>query len=166
MTTLRRELRTKFEEVLTTHMGKKEFDFHLGGELVESLTNAALEVAGIAKQEKKFSDPMWDLQHGNGIALEVAKEIEALHDVALRLEAGLRRGQFPETPTTQRIYRWILERESEGQPLQRFIEWAMEGRRAEYSYIYHQNPLLIKRDWLQVNWPKEAEEVKGSGYYG
>lgn len=99
-----------------------------------------------------FKDPMWDLLHGKESDPEQIQSIEQVHNVALRLEEGLRRGQFPETPAAQKVYKWVLAREKEGQPLEKFIAWAMDGKRAEYSFIYHKDLELIKRDWPQVEW--------------
>lgn len=106
-----------------------------------------------SRPSSKFSDPLWDIQHGKEPSKEglmTAKRIEIYTDVANRLSAGLRRGEFPQTIEAQKVYRWIAEREKIGQSLSGFIAWAMDGKRAEFSFVYHKNPTLIKRDWLQV----------------
>jgi hypothetical protein len=107
---------------------------------------------------------MWDALHGKDPDVEQAAQIEAVHDVALRLEAGLRRNQFPETPASQNVYKWILAREAEGQALEKFVEWAMEGRRAEFSFIYHKDPALIKRDWPQAFIEETHQSLEDMGW--
>jgi len=102
---------------------------------------------------KKFRDATWDILHGQNPTeegLELARRAELYTNVADRLSAGLRRGEFPQNTEAQKTYRWIAEREAEGQSLSGFITWAMEGKRAEFSFVYHKDPSLIKRDWLQV----------------
>lgn len=164
--TLRRELRIKFEEILERFSDKMSLPER--EPLAESLADAALEVAGIAK---KFRDPTWDLLHGlpldeEGIRLARVAEINT--DIANRLSAGLRRGEFPQTIEAQKVYRWIAEREAEGQSLDRWIQWAMDSKRAEYSFIYHKDVILIKRDWPQVAWPTITTQPakEGAGFYG
>jgi hypothetical protein len=96
---------------------------------------------------------MWDVLHGKDPSpegIEAAKRVEAYTDIANRLSAGLRRGEFPQTTEAQKVYRWIADREERGQNLSGFIAWAMDGKRAEFSFFYHRDPALIKRDWLQV----------------
>lgn len=163
--TLRRELRMKFEEILERFSDKLSLSER--EPLAEFLAEAALEVAGIAK---KFRDPMWDILHGRqpdeeGIRLAHAAEINT--DIANRLSAGLRRGEFPQTIEAQKIYHWIAEREAEGQSLDRWIQWAMDGKRAEYGFVYHKDPTLIKRDWPQVIWPVNVQPKTADGsFYG
>lgn len=102
-------------------------------------------------REVSFRDATWDLMHGKDVQpTERDIQADAVHNVAVRLSAGLRRGEFPESLKAQSIYKWILEREKQGQSLDRFIAWAMDGKRAEYSFVYHKDPALIKRDWMQV----------------
>lgn len=166
--TLRHELRTRFEAILDSFYQDNpptEDAAKFNSENAERLADAALEVAGIAKREVR--DPVWDMLHGKTPEnMDAAAEVEAVHNVALRLEKGLRRGQFPESTAAQLVYKWILKREAEGQSLDRFIAWAMDGNKAEFSFVYHKEPALIKRDWLQVFPPKaEQREDVGSGYY-
>jgi hypothetical protein len=153
--TMRRELRLKFEKILIPALSdnpqtQDAIDYACG--LAEQCADAAMEVAGIAKS-KKFNDPMWDLLHGETSTEEgmnAARLSEAYTDIANRLSAGLKRGEFSQSTEAQKVYKWIYEKEQAGQSLDRFITWAMEGRRGEFSFIYHKDLTLIKRDWLQV----------------
>jgi hypothetical protein len=110
----------------------------------------------IKPSRQKFSNPFWDLQHGKTPVLtesDAARlELErAYQDIAIRLEKGLRRGEFPQTPKAQSVYRWIIKQEQAGQALEKFIEYAMRDDRArENSWVYHEDPARIKRDWLSV----------------
>lgn len=149
MTTLRRELKARLTEVLDNHYR----DNPLNAEVAEELVDAALEVGGFAR---KFKDPAWDLLHGkipDAESVELARRAELYKVIAERLERGLRRGEFPQTPDAQRVYRWIAEREAAGESLDKFIAWATFDKRAEYTFIYHKDPNLIKRDWPQAFTP-------------
>jgi hypothetical protein len=98
-------------------------------------------------------DAMWDILHGKkptDESLELARRVEIYTEIANRLSAGLRRGEFPQTTEAQKVYRWIAEREAAGEGLDEFLTWAMDGKRAEFSFVYHKDPTLIKRDWPQV----------------
>lgn len=146
--TMRRELRNKFEEILARYSDKLSLPER--EPLAESLADAALEVAGLAK---KFHDPAWDLLHGktpDAESIELARRAELYRTIAERLEVGLRRGEFPQTPDAQKVYRWIAEREAVGESLDKFIAWATFDKRAEYTFVYHKDPNLIKRDWPQA----------------
>ncbi len=124
------------------------------------------------REKPKFRNPLWDVQHGEipDITEEDKKQIEieqAYKSIAEKLETGLRRGEFPQTPKAQTVYRWIAMKEKAGQALDRFIQWAMrDDHAAEVSWIYHENIERIKRDWLQA-FPAllgDTEESKGSFY--
>jgi len=122
------------------------------GEIINSLQQPP-NTSSRPARKPKFKDPLWDIQHGelpDEEGIKVARRIEIYTDVANRLSAGLRRGEFPQTTEAQKVYRWIAERETAGQSLDGWIQWAMEGKRAEFSFVYHKDPALIKRDWLQV----------------
>ena len=117
----------------------------------------------------EFHNAMWDLQHGelpSPESLEAEKSAEVYTSIAERLEVGLRRGQFPQSPKAQAVYKWIAKREAAGQSLNAFIAWAMRDERAaQNSWIYHKDPEAIKRDWLQV-YPKGSKQQQGSSFYG
>lgn len=124
--------------------------------------------------KSKFSNPVWDLQHGQNPDLseediEVIQLEQAYKTIAEKLETGLRRGEFPQTPKAQAVYRWILKKEISGQSLERFIQWAMRDERAvDASWIYHDDLDRIKRDWLQA-FPAANSTPDGkraSSFYG
>lgn len=128
-----------------------------GGDIlanINSNTENTTENTTARPQKTTFKgDPTWDILHSKmptEEGLELARREETYTKVADRLSSGLRRGEFPQTIEAQKVYRWIAEREAKGQNLDRFIAWAMEGRRAEFSFIYHKDVILIKRDWPQV----------------
>jgi hypothetical protein len=82
---------------------------------------------------------------------EAEKNAAVYSSIAERLERGLRRNQFPQSIQAQKVYRWIAEREAEGESLDKFIRWATRDERAmTYTYVYHQNPEHIRRDWPQA----------------
>ena len=115
--------------------------------------NHTLTTIKTPSRRKKFQDPVWDIMHGKTPSqegLDLAALEETLTQIANRLSSGLRRGEFPQSREAQSVYRWIAEREAEGETLDRWLSWAMDGRRAEFSFIYHKDPSLIKRDWPQV----------------
>jgi hypothetical protein len=94
------------------------------------------------------------------IELTDADKNAALYkSISERLEVGLKRNMFPQSTAAQKVYRWIADQEEKGESLDRFIEWAMAGKRAEFSYVYHKDPALIRRDWPQAitAQPEKAE---------
>jgi hypothetical protein len=145
----------------------------------ENVSQNALKEEPIKKIEKKsqtkqkFSNPLWDLQHGKTPELteednENIKLEQGYKAIASKLETGLRRGEFPQTPKAQVVYRWILKKEKNGQSLERFIQWAMrDDKAASFSWIYHKDIELIKRDWMQA-FPAASNpgEKRASSFYG
>jgi hypothetical protein len=122
------------------------------------------------KSSKKFSDPLWDLQHGKTPEpTEGTRLAEEYTRIGQKLEVGLRRGEFPQTPRAQAVYKWILKKEENGQSLDRFIQWAMRDEKsASYSWIYHKDIEAIKRDWPQA-FPAATQNPDGkraSSFYG
>ena len=123
-------------------------------------------------KKPKFSNPLWDMQHGKTPELteesmENIKAEESYKSIAEKLEIGLRRGEFPQTPKAQIVYRWIAKKEKEGQTLDRFIQWAMRDEKsAAVSWIYHKDIELIKRDWMQA-FPnsQNPDEKRPSSFY-
>jgi hypothetical protein len=122
---------------------------------------------------KKFSNPLWDLQHGKDIELtEEDREVNELEGrytaIATQLETGLRRGEFPQTPKAQAVYKWIMRKEENGQSLDRFIQWAMRDEKsASFSWIYHKDIEAIKRDWPQAFPAVTTPDGKrASSFYG
>jgi hypothetical protein len=111
-----------------------------------------LKISGIANSPtaRKFRDPYWDLLHGEEPDENAVDAAKLYTSIAERLEKGLLRNEFPQTNESQKVYRWIAEREKAGEKLDEWIKWAMDGNRANYSYVYHQNPNHIKRDWPQA----------------
>ncbi|RPJ29419.1 MAG: helix-turn-helix domain-containing protein [Chloroflexi bacterium] len=123
--------------------------------------------------KKKFSNPLWDLQHGKTPEFteednENIKLEQGYKTIAAKLETGLRRGEFPQTPKAQVVYKWILKKEESGQTLERFIQWAMRDEKsASFSWIYHKDIELIKRDWMQAfpAAPANPDEKRSSSFY-
>lgn len=120
--------------------------------LADRIADAVLKVSGIANSPaaRKFNDPLWDLLHGGKVSEDYVDMAKVYTDIGNRLEKGLRRGEFPQNDEAQKVYRWIWEREQAGEKLDKWMDWAMDGKRADYSFIYHKDPKLIKRDWMQV----------------
>lgn len=150
--TLRRELKMKFLEVLSNHLDEVIIPEANADKMLDALADAALSVSGIANSPaaRKFSDPYWNLLHGVEGSEDGFDWAAVYKSIAERLEKGLRRNEFPQSNDAQKIYRWIYEQEKKGQNLDKWIKWAMDGKRAEFSYIYHVTPSHIKRDWPQV----------------
>jgi hypothetical protein len=126
---------------------------------INSNTETTTENTTARPQKSKFSDPTWDILHGKmptEEGLEMARRIEGYTDIANRLSSGLRRGEFPQSIEAQKVYRWIAEREANGESLDDFISWAMDGKRAEFSFVYHKDTSLIKRDWPQATFAKSG----------
>jgi hypothetical protein len=122
---------------------------------------------------KKFSNPLWDLQHGKQPDLaDEDREREELEEtykrIAAQLETGLRRGEFPQSVKAQAVYRWIIKKESNGQKLERFIQWAMRDEKAaSLTWVYHKDIENIKRDWPQA-FPAASinpDEKRPTSYY-
>lgn len=115
---------------------------------------------------------LWNLQHGQEPTPEQladALDAELLTKIPNRLSEGLRLGQFPQDLDAQKVYRWIAEREAEGQSLDRFVEYIMsDPRRSAAAWVYHKTPQYIKRDWPRA-FPQASAQGKapGSGtFYG
>lgn len=151
MTTLRRELRTKFEEILLPALSdnpqtQDAIDYATG--LAEKLSDAALSVAGIAKNESKFTDPMWDVLHGrNPEGNQQSDEASKIESVVALLETELKYN-FPRDTKSQGVYRRILY---SGKSVKKFVEWvkAKETRLA-YAFLYAKDPETIWRDFPQA----------------
>lgn len=120
-------------------------------------------------QNKKFSNPLWDLQHGKTPTLteddtKQAEIMEKVEEVATKLERGLRLN-FPRGTKDQQIYRRIAE---SGNPIDRFIEWVKaEERRLSFAFLYAKDTAALWRDFPQA-FPNlfgtDTEESKGSFY--
>lgn len=123
---------------------------------------------------KKFTNPLWDLQHGKTPTITEEDERlmnleRAYKSIAERLEVGLRRGEFPQTPKAQKVYQWIARKEANGQSLDRFIQWAMRDEKsASFSWVYHKDVESIKRDWPQAfpATPQNPDGKRVSSFYG
>jgi|SRR6185369_4132857 len=152
--TLRREIiqiiRNDLNEYIATgvnYLGETVPDV-----VVEKLADDVLKVSGVANSPvaRKYSDPNWDLLHGKKPSEDAVDWAKVYTSIAVRLETGLLRNEFPQSAEAQKVYRWIAEQEEKGQSLNTWIKWAMDGKRAEFSFIYHKDPNLIKRDWVQA----------------
>lgn len=153
--TLRRELIQVIRKDLNDYMatGYSYLGEEIPQELVEKIADHVLSVSGVAGSPtaKKYNNPYWDLLHGKTPENTEFTEREAVYkNIAERLEKGLLRNEFPQTPEAQKIYRWIAEKEKNGENLDVWLRWAMDRSRANYSFVYHKDPALIKRDWIQA----------------
>lgn len=152
--TLRRELIQVIEKDLNDYIatGYSYLGETVPTVIVEKIADHVLSVSGIKNSpvSKKYSDPNWDLLHGKTSDKDAFDWATVFNSIAERLEKGLLRNEFPQTYEAQKVYRWIYEQEQKGQKLEEWIKWAMEGNRANYSYVYHTNPTFIKRDWIQA----------------
>lgn len=155
--TLRRELtqvvKKGVDDWLASSQGflGEEIAVEVAGKIADDI----LKISGIANSPavKKFSDPYWNLFHGMEVdeqGLELERRVQLFKSVAERLEKGLLRNEFPQTPDAQKVYNWIAEQEEKGESLDVWIKWAMDGNRANFSFVYHTDPKLIKRDWVQA----------------
>lgn len=144
--TLRRERYQKFLVILEKYYQ----DNPPTADATEFNKLVAKELSEAADSRTEARDPLWDIMHGQAPDSEQAKSIAAVHDVALRLENGLRRNLFPETPEAQKVYKWILEQEAKGQKLETWVEWANGEKRREFTFKYRENPVLIRSDWPQA----------------
>jgi len=122
----------------------------------------------IKENKKKFSNPLWDLQHGKTpvITEEDEKQLESIakvEEVATKLEQGLRLN-FPRGTKDQQVYKRIAE---SGNPIDRFIEWVKaEERRLSFAFLYAKDTSALWRDFPQA-FPAvatEPTEQKGSFY--
>lgn len=155
--TLRREIIQVISKGLNDYIatGFSYLGEEVPHEIVEKIADDVLNVSGIANSPvaRKFRDPNWDLLHGvapDEQGMELERRTQLFKSVAERLEKGLLRNEFPQSPDAQKVYKWIAGKEEIGESLDTWIKWAMDGKRAEFSFIYHKDPNLIRRDWVQA----------------
>lgn len=155
--TLRRELTQVVKKGVDAWLASSQgfLGEEIADEAAGKIADDILRISGIANSPtaKKFSDPYWNLLHGKENSeqdLELAEREQLYKSIAERLEKGLLRNEFPQTPEAHKVYRWIAEQEKKGEKLETWIKWAMDGNRANFSFVYHTNPGFIKRDWIQA----------------
>lgn len=122
----------------------------------------------ILRKLKKHNAVLRGIKYG-GFADELANEIILLigepmnsemkimalargmskEDIALceKVERTFGFDAMPVTPGAIEVYRWIAEREKEGQRLQAFVEWAKRQEEGKFIRKYRNDPSNIRVDW-------------------
>ena len=130
MTTLRKELRTKFEEILTAFSDRLSISER--EPLAEMMADAALELAGIksAAQRREEREKKGDLIDGMAFfAKEAEKQGKGdIQDHQDRAERELRRLQFnilgTRAPDRDRFIRFLqTEEKKHGRTIEAWVEW-------------------------------------------
>lgn len=131
MTTLKRELRTKFEEVLQNYSDKlTQAERESTAEL---LADAAIELRAFQQPQKRGDVLDGMLFFGKQAQEQGVNEVEEmLNRLDRELKVNLSR-----TTSNQQIARKIIKAEKDGQSLDRFITWLKSDEwRASHLYIY------------------------------
>lgn len=169
MTTLRRELRTKFEEVLSAFSDKlavPELE-----PLAEQLADAALQVAGIlsAAQRREEAEQRIAEQRANkkdpiDFLVENSKEIKMLQEMRLRVESATGLGLSREWDKTRSPWngyeKTLIKREVEtGQTIEQFMEWYNSDEFRKKSDIW------LNPDKIELMWGKAFTQKSQDDYY-
>lgn len=119
-------------------------------------------------KKAKFSNPLWDLQHGELPQLseedvKQAEAIEKVEEVIQTLERGLR-VNISRTTNNQAVAKRLLK---DARPLERFLQWVHADEwRAAHTYLYAELE-RVWRDFPQA-FPAivgmNTDEQKGSFY--
>lgn len=109
---------------------------------------------GIGKLSKDTAEEIYellerneDMNKGWNAAHDFAPELEK---VARRLEKGLSLGLFKRTPEAAEVYKWVIEKEKNGESLDVWMTWAMNPDRVKYVGKYRANITNIVADWPQA----------------
>jgi len=131
MTTLRRELRTKFEEILAAYSDRLTLPER--EPLAELLADAALSVSGIANTERKQAiakaSPEWAMLAGVDITPEMADEWKAKTDSQVEFETALGISNplhWTKDKDWERFSQWVVARHLEDKDcFKKFQAWRM-----------------------------------------
>jgi hypothetical protein len=169
MTTLRRELRTKFEDILSNFSDKLTLPER--EPLADLLADAALSVSGIAKQERKTDETQADY------ITAANKKIDALLDMSnfpgAKAEArrnsilsylGERLHVNTETKAWREFAKYVDGQQRKGEKIETFIAWLLGQDKFQIQYW---PPRRMMELWPQAFIKTNVNsEPKGTGYYG
>ena len=163
MTTLRRELRTKFEELLIAY-GMSEPG---RAELVDELADAALSVSGIAKRDdapavydaiaaaNRKVDAILDMANAPGIKAEARR-------AAIQSYLGERLHVNTETKAWREFAKYVDgQQQAHGEKVEVFIGWLLGQDKFNIQYW---PPRRMAEMWPQAFMKAESVSLEDSGW--
>ena len=105
------------------------------GEFADEIVSEFFELLG-----DSMNHEVKTLARGRGIPEEVLKMCE-------RVEKAFGFDAMNLTDKDIEIYKWLIEKNKEGQTIERFVEWAREPERAQFIRKYRNSTGNIKNDW-------------------
>ena len=161
MTTLRKELRTKFEEIVISYGVQCSVEV----DLASIFADAALEIAGIKsaaqrreEAEKRIAEQRAKRKEPVDFLLEHGSEIQMLNDMRIRVEAatglGLSREWDKPRSTWNGYEKILIKREVEtGQTIEQFMEWYKSDDFRKTGSIW------LTADKIEMWWNSAFEQV-------